>query len=302
MASGSSSRSAASVSRQSVRKAIGGSPTSSVKRRANAARETPARSASSATVHGCSGWCCISRSAGPTTGSPCAAYHAGGSDCGRVEPGAQQGDQQQVEQPVEHRLLTRRVADHLLAEQVEQRGVELVGAQHQRARQGADQPPGHLALHQVDAGEQHGLADLAVAPAADPLAHLLDHDVAVDRACRPGRGGSRPGSACAGRRRSSSGRCRPRPRRRRPRAGSAPRRRGRPTGGPRTTAVTDSGASSWSRTDHGASSRIRSRNAPRARGPSSSPASPSIRHVDARVCIEQIQPWIVSPDRGGLLP
>ena len=45
---------------------------------------------------------------------------------------------------------------------------------------GAEQPPGHLALHQVDAGEQHGLADLAVAPAAHALAHLLDDDVAVD--------------------------------------------------------------------------------------------------------------------------
>ncbi len=67
---------------------------------------------------------------------------------------------------------------------------------------------------------------------------------------------------------------------------------------PRTTAVTDSGASSSSRIDHGASSRIRSRKAPRARGPSRSPASPSMRsNVDADVCNGQIQPWILSTER-----
>ena len=105
---------------------------------------------------------------------------AGRLGAGAVEPGAEQADQQQVEQPVEHGLLAGSVADDLVAEQVDERRVELVGAQHQRARERPEQPAGHLALGLVDAGEQHRLPDRAVAPAADALAHLLDHDVAVD--------------------------------------------------------------------------------------------------------------------------
>ena len=66
-----------------MRNPIGGCPTCSWKRRANAARETPATSASPATVHGCSGWCCISRSGGPTTGSACAVLPPGGRAPGR---------------------------------------------------------------------------------------------------------------------------------------------------------------------------------------------------------------------------
>ena len=85
---------------------IGGSPTRSLKRRASAARETPAARASSA----------------PSRGPPGVVQHAQGGPDDRVgvgpiprgrlglgtrEPRAQDGDQQQVEQAVEHGLLAR---------------------------------------------------------------------------------------------------------------------------------------------------------------------------------------------------
>ena len=62
---------------------MGGSPTRSWKRRASAARDTPADAARPATVHGSAGWWWISRSARPTTGSAWAWYQAGGSASGR---------------------------------------------------------------------------------------------------------------------------------------------------------------------------------------------------------------------------
>ena len=55
--------------RQPVRKVIGGSPTSSWKRRASAALEAPVSRARSATVHCRAGLFCSSRIARPTTGS-----------------------------------------------------------------------------------------------------------------------------------------------------------------------------------------------------------------------------------------
>ena len=65
-------------------------------------------------------------------------------------------------------------------------------------------------------------------------------------------------------------------------------------------ATSDSGASSWIRTDHGGSITARRRNAPRARGPSSSPAKASTSStllVDARTWNRAIQPWTVSRRR-----
>jgi hypothetical protein len=72
------------ASRQPVRNRIGGSPTSSVKRRASAARETPVPAASDATVQGWAGLLWIMRSARPTTGSLCARYQAGVPASGRA--------------------------------------------------------------------------------------------------------------------------------------------------------------------------------------------------------------------------
>src|SRR6266540_1556438 len=76
VAPGSRSRSEASAIRQPVRKLIGGSPTSWLKRRANAARETPASSASSATVHGWAGLWCSRRRAGGAVGAVAPRAHA----------------------------------------------------------------------------------------------------------------------------------------------------------------------------------------------------------------------------------
>ena len=84
VAPGSRSRSAARVRRQVVRNVIGGSPTSSLKRRARAAREIPVAEASVATVHGRLGSLCSNCRAGPTTGPLWAWYHPGASASGRT--------------------------------------------------------------------------------------------------------------------------------------------------------------------------------------------------------------------------
>ena len=87
-----------------------------------AARERRARHAdlvarASRPSTGCAGSWCSSRSAGPTTGSPCARYQPGACGLRAREPRAQDGDEQQVEQPVEHRLLAGLVLDDLVGQQ-----------------------------------------------------------------------------------------------------------------------------------------------------------------------------------------
>ena len=111
MAPGSSSRSAASVRRQSVRNAIGGSPTSSVKRRASAAREAPTSAASPATVHGWAGLLWSMRTApARRRGRRWPGTSPGAAASGAGEPGPQGGDEQQVEEAVEDGVLPRLVA------------------------------------------------------------------------------------------------------------------------------------------------------------------------------------------------
>ena len=97
-----------------------------------------------------------------------------------VEPRAQQRDEQQVEEPVEHRLLTGASRTTSSPEEADQRGVELARAQHQGGRQGPHEPARHLSLQQVDPGEQHRLPHGAGAPRAHTLTHLLDQYPAVD--------------------------------------------------------------------------------------------------------------------------
>src|SRR5689334_19753007 len=63
---------------------------------------------------------------------------------------------------------------------------------------------------------------------------------------------------------------------------------------PETIAITVTGASSWTRSDHGGAIDERSRNAPRALGPSRSPAIASMRRDDDE-CIGAFQLWIVQP-------
>src|SRR4051794_20136611 len=62
---------------------------------------------------------------------------------------------------------------------------------------------------------------------------------------------------------------------------------------PATTAITVNGAESSIRRPQGGAIAERSRNAPRARGPSSSPATASIDTVDDDVWISAFQLWIV---------
>ena len=86
---------------------IGGSPTSSVKRRASAARETPVSAASSATVQGWAGVVVEQPQRAADDRVAVGAVPGGRLGVGPCEPCAQDGDQQQVEQPVEHDLLAR---------------------------------------------------------------------------------------------------------------------------------------------------------------------------------------------------
>ena len=67
----------------------------------------------------------------PTTGSSCAAYHAGASLA--LEEQAQAVDEQQVEQPVEHGLLAWCVTRDLLGQQLDERALH--PAEHDVGRQ-----------------------------------------------------------------------------------------------------------------------------------------------------------------------
>ncbi len=67
---------------------------------------------------------CSIRSARPTTGSPCA-WNQPASTSGRANQTAQGADQQQVEQPVEHGRLALVVLGDLVAEQRNDRAVQL---------------------------------------------------------------------------------------------------------------------------------------------------------------------------------
>ena len=284
VAPGSRSRSAASAMRQPVRNAIGGSPTSSLKRRASAARETPVASASSATVHGCAGSWCSSRSAGPTTGSPWARYQPGASASGRANQARSDGDQQQVEQPVEHRLLARLVLDDLVGQQRDERAVPGVVAQHEQRRQRAQQPPADLAVELVGAGQHHRRAVARRCPTCARRGRIIcassSPSGVVQRwpgwmtACGAVAGivgdGVRVGPADDG-----------------DVAAAEPHRRAVVAGAiqasPRTTATSVSGASSSMRSDHGGSSssaagRRRARGARRA----GRRRRPCARIVDAR--------------------
>jgi hypothetical protein len=109
-----------------------------------------------------------------------AAVPGRGRGVGAGEPGAQRRDQQQVQQPVEDRFLARLVLDDLLRQQRHQRRGPVARGEHEQVRQHADEAAAHLALEVVGAGEQHGLAGAAVAPAADAERHLLAQLVAVE--------------------------------------------------------------------------------------------------------------------------
>ena len=96
------------LSRHSVRNAIGGVPTRSVNGRANVARRGAGGDREAGDGPGVArGGAGAAVTQARPRGRPGAANHPRGSACGPVEPGAQHRDQQQVQEPVEHRLLTR---------------------------------------------------------------------------------------------------------------------------------------------------------------------------------------------------
>ncbi|AIJ25835.1 hypothetical protein AMETH_5743 [Amycolatopsis methanolica 239] len=130
-------------------------------------RDTPVRSASAATVHGA-----------PRLGVQQAQRAADhrvalggpprrGLAARPVEPRAQRADQQPVQQPVEHDLLTRRV-DGDLGGEVIQYGVGgvpgIAHAHHDGQR--VQQPTADLAAHRVGTDDQRRRAVAVVAPPA----------------------------------------------------------------------------------------------------------------------------------------
>ena len=266
--------------RQPVRKVIGGSPTSSLKRRASAARDTPARvrparpPSTDARGRGAAG-------AGPgrRPGRRRRGTSAGASASGRANHARSDGDQQQVEQAVEHGLLPGSSLTISSASSPTSGLSQASCAQHEQRRQRAQQPPADLAVELVGAGEHHGRPVGRVAPRAHAEVHHLRQLLAVGRRAalagvdhglrRGGRVvGDRVGLGAADDGDVAGARAAP-----------ARRRRAAIHASPRTTATSVSGASSSIRSDHGGSSIERSRNAPRARGPSSRPATASMREV-----------------------
>ena len=173
-------------------------------------------------------------------------------------------------------MLTRFVLGDLVREQTEQGRAPLLARQDDVRRQRLDQSSAELALVLVGADEEHRRSVRVVAPRSHAEIHLLAEVVPIG--CR----------AVLARMDHHLGRGR-RIVREHIRL-VAPQERdvasheliGSPRSGtthasPRTIATSESGASSCTRTDHGGLMSERSRNAPRARGPSRSPSSASIR-------------------------
>ena len=90
---------------------------------------------------------------------------------GPGEPRPQRGDQQQVEQPVQHGLLAGLVAAELRGEQRRDRRVPLGPVQHERGRQGAQQARADLAVQRVRAREERRRTVRVVSPRPDAEPH-----------------------------------------------------------------------------------------------------------------------------------
>ena len=89
-----------------------------------------------------------------------------------VEPGAQHGDQQQIEQPVQIRLLAGTVVARLGGEQIHQRAFPFVSPQQQHRRQRVEQARADLAAALVGADHRARHARRAVAPCTHPERHF----------------------------------------------------------------------------------------------------------------------------------
>ena len=264
---GSSSRSAASAIRQPARYAIGGSPTSSVKRRASAARETPAsrgelrdrprvrrvvvdqpQRVADDRVGVRPG---TSRARPPrrARATRAARRSAAGRAAGRAPPPGRA-----------RRARSRRPAARSAGSRARRRG------DHGERRQRAQQPPADLAVELVGAGRAARSRRRARCPTCarrggasrprGPRGHA-----ALARQDEHLRLGRRVVGDGVGVRARAAGR------RRRARAGPARRRPGTTTAPPRTTARNVSGASSAIRIDHGGGERRAQQERPARPGP-----------------------------------
>lgn len=152
-------RSAATVMRQSARYDMGGVPTNSVKRRANAARDTPVREVSAGGQCGDRPRCTRIVVDQPER----LAHHritlrtepAGSVGALPAQPRPHGLDEGEVEQPVEDGLLPGPRFVELGDQQVEHRGGD-VGDPHQRHRRQRGQQPGtDVTGDAVGAGDEH---------------------------------------------------------------------------------------------------------------------------------------------------
>ena len=233
---------------------------------------------------GAPGSLCSSRSARPTTGRRARGTSRAPSASGR----ANQARSTAISSRSSSRSSTASWPGLVLARS-RRRAAATSGQSHSSSRSTSSggsapqQPPADLALELVGAGQQHGLAVRAVAPRAHAEVAIAASSSPVRRRAALARVDDdlrRRGRVVGD---GVRVRARARSRRRRGRAAAASPSSGTIHASPRTTATSVSGASSWMRSDHGGSRLERSRNAPRARGPSSSPATASIAAiVDAR--------------------
>ena len=231
---------------------MGGSPTSSLKRRASAARDTPAsRRERGDGPRGAGSWC-SSRSAGRPPGRRWRGTTPGPRASGR----ANQARSAAISSRSSSRSSTASWPGSSCTISAASRATsgwsQSSAAQDEQRRQRVEQPPADLAVERVGAGEQHRRAAGAVAPGAHAEAHHVGSSLAVGRRAdlagvdddlrRRGRvvgDRVRLGSADDG-------------------DVAAAERTGAPSSGtthasPRTRATTVSGASSWMRSDHGGS-------------------------------------------------
>jgi hypothetical protein len=104
------------------------------------------------------------------------------SGVGAREPVAQHADHEQVEQPVEHRLLPGLVADDLGGEERHHGAVPLALVHDEQRGQGAQEAPADLAVELVGADKHHCGPIRGVAPRADAQAPAVLEQRPVDQA------------------------------------------------------------------------------------------------------------------------
>ena len=97
------------------------------------------------------------------------------------EPGADNGDQYQIQQPIEDGLLARLLLHDLIRKQRDDRRVPFVGVQDHGGRKRPQQSPADLAVDEVRTREHHGFTVRVVAPGSNAEIHRLIDIFTVDR-------------------------------------------------------------------------------------------------------------------------